>query len=77
MASADCRVGRELDHAIAVISLSLPPLQPSYHRAFIAFVARDGKVLLKKNLGDPTGGGIVTYEIGIWYPNPRRCRYVG
>lgn len=31
---------------------------------FIAFDARDGKVLLKKNLGDPIGGGIVTYEIG-------------
>ena len=32
---------------------------------FIAFDARDGKVLLKKkNLGDPIGGGIVTYDIG-------------
>ncbi len=31
---------------------------------FLAFDARDGKVLLKKNLGDPIGGGIVTYEIG-------------
>lgn len=31
---------------------------------FIAFDARNGKVLLKKNLGDPIGGGIVTYEIG-------------
>lgn len=31
---------------------------------FIAFDAKDGKVLLKKNLGDPIGGGIVTYEIG-------------
>jgi alcohol dehydrogenase (cytochrome c) len=30
---------------------------------FIAFDARDGKVLLKKNLGDPIGGGIITYEI--------------
>ena len=29
---------------------------------FIAFDAKDGKVLLKKNLGDPIGGGIVTYE---------------
>jgi outer membrane protein assembly factor BamB len=27
---------------------------------FIAFDARDGKVLLKKNLGDPIGGGIIT-----------------
>ena len=24
----------------------------------------DGKVLLKKPLGDPIGGGVVTYEIG-------------
>ena len=31
---------------------------------FIALDARDGKVLLKKNLGDPIGGGIITYEIG-------------
>jgi PQQ-dependent dehydrogenase (methanol/ethanol family) len=31
---------------------------------FIAFDARDGKVLLKKNLGDPIGGGIITYEVG-------------
>jgi len=31
---------------------------------FIAFDAKDGKVLLKKNLGDPIGGGIVTYELG-------------
>jgi alcohol dehydrogenase (cytochrome c) len=31
---------------------------------FLAFDAKDGKVLLKKNLGDPIGGGIVTYEIG-------------
>jgi PQQ-dependent dehydrogenase (methanol/ethanol family) len=31
---------------------------------FLAFDARDGKVLLKKNLGDPIGGGVVTYEIG-------------
>jgi alcohol dehydrogenase (cytochrome c) len=31
---------------------------------FIAFDARDGKVLLKKNLGDPIGGRIITYEIG-------------
>ena len=35
---------------------------------FIAFDAKDGKVLLKKNLGDPIGGGIVTYEIeGVQY----------
>ena len=35
---------------------------------FIAFDAQDGKVLLKKNLGDPIGGGIVTYEIeGVQY----------
>ena len=41
---------------------------------FIAFDAKDGKVLLKKNLGDPIGGGIVTYEIerraicgGCWW----------
>jgi hypothetical protein len=26
--------------------------------------AKDGNVLLKKDLGDPIGGGIVTYEIG-------------
>ena len=31
---------------------------------FLAFDAKDGKVLLKKPLGDPIGGGIVTYEIG-------------
>jgi len=31
---------------------------------FIAFDARVGKVLLRKHLGDPIGGGIVTYEIG-------------
>ncbi|MFZ0590581.1 MAG: PQQ-binding-like beta-propeller repeat protein, partial [Bryobacteraceae bacterium] len=31
---------------------------------FIAFDAKDGKVLLKKHLGDPIGGGIVIYEIG-------------
>lgn len=31
---------------------------------FIAFDAKDGRVLLKKNLGDPIGGGIVAYEIG-------------
>ena len=31
---------------------------------FLAFDAKDGKVLLKKHLGDPIGGGIVTYEIG-------------
>lgn len=30
----------------------------------LAFDARDIKVLLKKNLGDPIGGGIVTYDIG-------------
>jgi glucose dehydrogenase len=35
---------------------------------FIAFDAKDGKVLLKKSLGDPIGGGIVTYEIaGVQY----------
>jgi alcohol dehydrogenase (cytochrome c) len=35
---------------------------------FIAFDAKDGKVLFKKNLGDPIGGGIVTYEIsGVPY----------
>lgn len=29
---------------------------------------KDGKVLLKKNLGDPIGGGIVIYEIaGVPY----------
>ena len=33
-------------------------------RNFIAFDAKNGRVLLKKNLGDPIGGGIVTYEIG-------------
>jgi alcohol dehydrogenase (cytochrome c) len=31
---------------------------------FIAFDAKTGQVLLKKNLGDPIGGGIVTYEVG-------------
>jgi len=31
---------------------------------FLAFDAKDGKVLLKKNLGDPIGGGVVVYEIG-------------
>ena len=31
---------------------------------FIGFDARDGKVLLKKNLGDPIGGGVITYELG-------------
>ena len=35
---------------------------------FIAFDAKDGKVLLKKHLGDPIGGGIITYEIdGVQY----------
>jgi alcohol dehydrogenase (cytochrome c) len=35
---------------------------------FIAFDAKDGKVLLKKTLGDPIGGGIVIYEIvGVPY----------
>jgi len=35
---------------------------------FIAFDAKDGKVLLKKHLGDPIGGGVVTYEIeGVQY----------
>jgi alcohol dehydrogenase (cytochrome c) len=28
---------------------------------FLALDARDGKVLLQKNLGDPIGGGVVTY----------------
>jgi hypothetical protein len=31
---------------------------------FLAFDAKTGQVLLKKNLGDPIGGGIITYEIG-------------
>jgi alcohol dehydrogenase (cytochrome c) len=31
---------------------------------FIALNARDGRVLLKKNPGDPMGGGVMTYEIG-------------
>ena len=31
---------------------------------FLAFDAKDGKVLLEKNLGDPIGGGSITYEIG-------------
>ena len=31
---------------------------------FLAFDAKNGKVLLKKPLGNPIGGGIVTYEIG-------------
>jgi hypothetical protein len=30
---------------------------------FLAFDAKDGKVLLKKQLGDPVGGGIITYEL--------------
>jgi len=35
---------------------------------FLAFDAKDGRVLLKKNLGDPIGGGIVVYEIsGVAY----------
>ena len=35
---------------------------------FLAFDAKDGKVLLKKPMGDPIGGGIVTYELdGIAY----------
>jgi outer membrane protein assembly factor BamB len=31
---------------------------------FIAFDAKDGRVLLKKALGDPIGGGVITYQIG-------------
>lgn len=31
---------------------------------FLAFDASNGRVLLQKPLGDPIGGGIVTYEIG-------------
>ena len=31
---------------------------------FIAFEAKTGQLLLNKHLGDPIGGGIVTYEIG-------------
>src|SRR5437764_14164827 len=31
---------------------------------FLAFNAATGQVLLKKNLGDPIGGGIVTYMLG-------------
>jgi alcohol dehydrogenase (cytochrome c) len=35
---------------------------------FLAFDAKDGKVLLKKPMGDPIGGGIVTYELdGVVY----------
>jgi hypothetical protein len=35
---------------------------------FLAFDAKDGTILLKKQLGDPIGGGIVTYEIdGVAY----------
>jgi alcohol dehydrogenase (cytochrome c) len=30
---------------------------------FLAFDAKDGKVLQKKNLGDPIGGGVIVYEI--------------
>ena len=28
------------------------------------FDGQDGRVLLEKNLGDPTGSGIIGYEIG-------------
>jgi alcohol dehydrogenase (cytochrome c) len=31
---------------------------------FLAFDAANGRVLLKKDLGDPIGGGIVTYTLG-------------
>lgn len=31
---------------------------------FLAFDADNGRLLLKKNLGDPIGGGIVTYMLG-------------
>jgi len=31
---------------------------------FLVFDGKDGRVLLKKNLGDPIGGGIIPYEIG-------------
>src|SRR5664279_1327775 len=31
---------------------------------FLAFDAANGNVLLKKPLGDPIGGGIVTYQLG-------------
>lgn len=35
---------------------------------FLAFDSKDGKVLLKKNLGDPIGGGVIAYEIdGVPY----------
>jgi alcohol dehydrogenase (cytochrome c) len=35
---------------------------------FLAFDAKNGSVLLKKAMGDPIGGGIVTYEIdGVAY----------
>jgi alcohol dehydrogenase (cytochrome c) len=30
---------------------------------FLVFDGADGRVLLKKNLGDPIGGGIIAYEI--------------
>jgi alcohol dehydrogenase (cytochrome c) len=31
---------------------------------FLALDAASGTVLLKKNLGDPIGGGVVTYMLG-------------
>lgn len=31
---------------------------------FLAFDAATGELLLKRNLGDPIGGGIMTYMIG-------------
>jgi PQQ-dependent dehydrogenase (methanol/ethanol family) len=34
------------------------------HGNFLAFDAANGNVLLKKALGDPIGGGIVTYQLG-------------
>jgi alcohol dehydrogenase (cytochrome c) len=34
------------------------------HGNFLAFDAASGKVLLKKELGDPIGGGVITYMLG-------------
>ena len=40
---------------------------------FLAFDAKDGKVLLKKNLGDPIGGGIVTYRLAARSMSPSQA----
>jgi hypothetical protein len=40
---------------------------------FLAFDAKDGKMLLKKNLGDPIGGGIVFWPTDKTAQPSKRC----